>query len=479
MFKIIQNQYFSLFTAIGLLVLLTAQPACAAFTIEDEKKLGKEIYDKLEQNNLILHDTKLSAYIADVGNRILAGSDKAPFNYTFSVFNSTGINAFATPGGYIYINKGLISVVENEAQLAGVMAHEIAHANARHVASIIEKSQKLNIAMLAGLVAAALIGGGGEASAAIASFSLAGATQMSLKYQREHEEEADRLGITYLVAAGYYPAAMVEFLKIIKQYEFFSKTIPSYLGTHPGTDDRIFYLDTLLATQYRNTGGAHNIVGNFVRIKSLISRDADDLRKYHHELIQDLKNNPHNVDLLYALALAEDELGHPGEALVLLSRALASAPQDTDILKSIGLVSLKTGDTSHAITHLYKAAALSPDDEQIMRALARAYFTAGDYHKSLKYYLLLENKFPDDAQVLYQIAMCQGKLNRAGESHFYFGSYFKKENKKESALFHLRKALPYYPAGSHREVAISTAIRELTAGKPGKTQNPQAEKKNN
>ena len=111
-------------------------------------------------------------------------------------------------------------MVENEAQLAGVMAHEIAHANARHVASIIEKSQKLNIAMLAGLVAAALIGGGGEASAAIASFSLAGATQMSLKYQREHEEEADRLGITYLVAAGYYPAAMVEFLKIIKQYEF-------------------------------------------------------------------------------------------------------------------------------------------------------------------------------------------------------------------------------------------------------------------
>ena len=85
-----------------------------------------------------------------------------------------------------------------------------------------------------------------------------------------------------------------------------------------------------------------------------------------------------------------------------------------------------------------------------MRALARAYFTAGEYHKSLKYYLLLENTFPDDTQVLYQIAMCQGKLNRAGESHFYFGSYFKKE-KKGKCTFHLRKALPYYPAGSNRE----------------------------
>ena len=71
--------------------------------------------------------------------------------------------------------------------------------------------------------------------------------------------------------------------------------------------------------------------------------------------------------------------------------------------------------------------------------------------------------------------MCQGKLNRPDESHYYFGLYFKKENKKESALFHLRKALPYYPAGSSRAAAISAAISELTAGKPDK---PQADEKN-
>ena len=126
-----------------------------AFTIDDEKKLGKEIYDKLEKNNFLLHDKKLNAYINKIGNRLLAQSNKAPFNFTFSIFNSSAINAFATPGGYIYVNKGLITAVENEAQLAGVIAHEIAHANARHVASIIEKSQKLNIAMLAAIIAGA------------------------------------------------------------------------------------------------------------------------------------------------------------------------------------------------------------------------------------------------------------------------------------------------------------------------------------
>ena len=176
---------------------------------------------------------------------VLKQTQKAPFNFRFLIINSSAINAFATPGGYIYINKGLISVAENEGELAGVIAHEIGHANARHIASIIEKSQKLNIATLAAIIAGAFLGGGGEATAAIAAFSLAGNSSLTLKYMREHEEEADRLGIVYLVDAGYYPAAMVDFLKIMKQHEFLSKTMPSYLLTHPGTDDRIFYLDSL------------------------------------------------------------------------------------------------------------------------------------------------------------------------------------------------------------------------------------------
>ena len=181
MCKISQKQYFS-FALILFLILFGTQNAWSAFTIDDEKKLGKEIYDKLEKNNFLLQDKRLNTYITKIGNRLLAHSNKASFDFTFSIFNSSGINAFATPGGYIYVNKGLITAVENEAQLAGVIAHEIAHANSRHVASIMEKSQKLNIAMLAAIVAGAFLGGGGEATAAIAAFSMAGATSITLKF---------------------------------------------------------------------------------------------------------------------------------------------------------------------------------------------------------------------------------------------------------------------------------------------------------
>jgi len=172
---------------------------------------------------------------------------------------------------------------------------------------------------------------------------------MSLKYQREHEEEADRLGITYLVNAGYYPAAMVEFLKIIKQYEFLSKTFPTYLRTHPGTDDRIFYLDSLLQTQYRKTGGKGNIIGNFIRMQALITQNTADLNKHRRQLTQSLQKDPDNVDLLYALALTEDQLGHTNTALDHLTRALLIAPQDEDILISIGLIYMKKGDAEKAL----------------------------------------------------------------------------------------------------------------------------------
>ena len=470
MCKIIQKQSFS-FALILFLILFGVQNASAAFTLDDERKLGKEIYDKLEKNNFLLQDKKLNAYVSGIGNRILAQSNKVPFNFTFSIFNSTGINAFATPGGYIYINKGLISSVENEAQLAGVMAHEIAHANARHVASIIEKSQKLNIAMLAAIIAGAFLGGGGEATAAIAAFSVAGAQSMTLKYQREHEEEADRLGIGYLVKAGYYPGAMVDFLKIIKQYEFLSKTVPTYLRTHPGTDDRIFYLDSLLQTQYRTTRGSANIVGNFVRMQALIAQDTDDLNKHRKQLIESLQKDSRNVDLLYALALTEDQLGHTNSALENLNKALTLAPQDADILTHIGLIYLKTGDATRARTYLLAATKINPQGDDITLALGKAHFAAGDFKNALNCFLQLQDKkIVDDVDINYYIAMSYGRLNEQGESHYFFGLYFKKEQKKESALFHFRKALEFYSQGTPRAIAISDAIKELTVDKPKKTE---------
>ena len=457
--KIIQNQYIY-YILIFAIMLLQASVCFAEFTIEDEKKLGKEIHDNLAKNQLILENKRATEYIIKIGNLVLNGNKQVPFEFRFSLINSSAINAFATPGGYIYINKGLLNTVENEGELAAVIAHEISHGNSRHLASIIEKSQKLNIATLAAILAGALLGGGGEATAAITAFSVAGAASLSLKYSREHEEEADRMGIEYLTKAGYYPGAMVDFLRIMKKYEFLSKRMPSYLLTHPGTDERIFYLDNLLQTKYRQNG-LKNIVGNLRRIQALTYLDTDDLTTRYKKLEQSLVNDPDNVDLLYAIGMAEDKLGRTNEAVAHYQKALNISPQDEDVLTNMGLLYLKLGKAHAAESYLLRALNNNANNDEATLALGKAYDALGQYKSSLDCYLKLENKEIGDTDIRYYIAMAYGKLNNHGESHYYFGLYFKKIKKRDSALFHFREALKHFPQDSERANAINKEIAAL------------------
>jgi predicted Zn-dependent protease len=458
--KLVLNQYISLFLIL-IFLLLHAGICFAEFTIDDEKKIGKEFYENLAKHHLLLENKRLNEYITKIGNLVLEGNKQVPFNFRFSIINSSAINAFATPGGYIYVNKGLINAAENEGELAGVIAHEIGHANARHIASIVDKSKKINIATLAAVLAGVLLGGGGEATAAITAFSIAGAATLSLKYSREHEEEADRLGIEYLTGAGYYPAGSVDFLKIMKKYEFISKSLPSYLLTHPGTDERIFYLDSLILTKYRNNKGAKNIVGNLHRMQAFLSLDMENLNIRQKQLEESLAKDPRNVDFLYTLALVEDKLGQVNEALDHYQKALGLSPGDEDVLKSLGLIYLRIGNSDLAQIYLLRAETINPGNDEVTLALGKTYYALGKYGNALENYLKLENKKLDDLDIHYYIAMAYGKLNNKGESHYNFGLYFSKLNKKDSALFHFKEALNYFPAGSERTNLINQEIKKL------------------
>ncbi len=466
MFKIKQNQYIC-FTLMFFVALLWAKPCRAEFTIDDEKKLGKEFYQKLEESHLIYKNKSLCDYINRIGNRILAQTKKAPFDFNFYIVDSSAINAFATPGGYIYINKGLILAAKSEAELAGVIAHEVGHANARHIASLIEKSKKLNVAALTAVLASILLGGG-ETSGAIAAFSLAGSSSLTLKYMREHEEEADRLGIQYLVGAGYDPMSMIDFLKMMKQYEFLSKTMPSYLQTHPGTDNRIYYLDSLITSQKLHNG-AKNIIGNFKRIQSTIPLDATSLNYRYDQLSKYLLDNPDDTDTLYGLALIEDQLGQTDSAIQHYQKILNLSPHDADALQNIGVLFLKTGKPHLAVEHLARASKLYPQNDTILFNLGRAYFATGNFKKALECYLQIQDKKFDDADVNYFIAMTYGRLNNRGESHYYFGLHFNDAQKVNSALFHFKEALNYFPKSSARYESITQAIKELEEGKSKKT----------
>jgi len=447
-----------------LFLFNSAGLAYASFTIEDEKKLGKEFYEKLEKSHVLIEDQKVNTYINKLGQKILAQTQNAPFDFKFSVIKSSAINAFATPGGYVYVNSGLINLVDKESELAGILGHEIGHVNARHVADIIEKSQKLNIATLAAVLAGAFLGGGGDVTAAVMGFSLATATSLNLKYSREHEEDADRRGLTALINAGYDGTAMIDFLKKMRRYEFYSNSIPSYFLTHPGTDERIRYLDAVLQTTHVKKG-ADSIIGNLKRIQSILMLGEKNLEASLNYFQNELKKDTNDADALYGLAVTQDRLGQTSESLANFRRALNTLPDDEDILRDLGILYFKLGQTSYAIQYLRKAFSINQENSETLLYLGRSYESVGDYESALELYKKFDIKNNDDADIYYNLAMAYGKTNNQGASHYNFGIYFKKKKKIESATFHFKEALKYFPEQSERFHEIENEIKSLTPDK--------------
>ena len=449
--------------ALCLLLVLTLFPGAARadFTLDDEKKLGKEFYEKLEKANLLLENERARDFLNRMGRLLLDHADKAPFDFKFSIIRSSAINAFATPGGYIYVNQGLITMAEDEGQLASVIAHEIAHVNGRHIAENIARSQKINIATLAGILAGAFLGGGTDASAAIASFSLAAGATLSLKYSREQEEAADRMGIAYLVRSGYGGNDMLQFMRIMRRYEYYSNTIPSYFLTHPGTDERIRYIDALLQTTYLGKG-SRNIIGNLKRIQTIlllsgITSDALNLQQFQRLV----NENPANVDALYGLAVTQNKLGMTSDALATFQKALAIAPGDIDILRDQGIAFFKLGRYSDAEISLNQALRSNGTDPDSVLYLGKTYEVQGNMNGAIEQYKKLTRNGSTEPEILYSLAMAYGKANQAGESHYYFGFYFKKKEKTESALFHFKAASKLFSPDSDRFRVIAKEIEAL------------------
>ncbi len=451
-------------TCIVLLYLhASAGVSLASFTIQDEKKLGKEFYDKLNDKGVFVKDPKVKSYIEKMGRLLLSHSRQSFFDFTFSVIDSPGINAFATPGGYVYVYSGLIELTEDENQLAGVLAHEIAHIKARHIAQMIESSQKIGVATLAAILASAFLGG--DVTAAVVGFSSATAATLSLKYSREHEEEADRLGMLYLAETGYDGEGMLNFLKIMRQYEFYSNSVPSYFLTHPGTGDRISYLDGLLQTKYKERG-SKSILGKLERIKTILvigRKGPDSSIRYFQNA---LKKDPDNPDALYGLAVIQGKLGKTSESFDNFQKALSLSPDDADILRDLGISYFNLGKVADATDTLRRAYRVDREDADTILYLGRAYTTTGDYSAALELYKEFLKKNPDDIPVYHNLAMLYGKVNMQGESHYHFGIFFKKEHKIKSALFHFKAAQSLFPPGSEMAGKIKEEIDSIEKDSP-------------
>ena len=202
-------------------------------SLENEIALGRQLSRELEQSVVLVQDPTITEYVNRVGQNIVKNSDsKIPF--TIKVIDSDEINAMSLPGGFFYVNTGLIMAADEEAELAAVMAHEIAHVTARHAAEQQGRASFINILSLpASIFTGGIVGMAINQAAAIAI------PTMFFKFDRGAEEEADWLGLQYMYKAGYDPGASVSFFEKLQARESARKRMSSLFSTHPPTEKRV------------------------------------------------------------------------------------------------------------------------------------------------------------------------------------------------------------------------------------------------
>jgi predicted Zn-dependent protease len=205
------------------------------YSLEREIALGKQYAQEVERSSKLIDDPVVVEYVNRVGQNLVRNSDaKVPF--TIKVIDSDEVNAFALPGGFFYVNSGLILRAQEEAELAGVMAHEISHVTARHATKNETKGQIMQLASIPLI----LLGPGGWAGYGIYQGLNIAMPMTYLVFSRAAEKEADYLGVQYMYKAGYDPNAYVTFFERIQADEKRRPgTIPKVFSTHPPTPDRI------------------------------------------------------------------------------------------------------------------------------------------------------------------------------------------------------------------------------------------------
>ena len=236
------------------LLLLLAVPAALAeglpdlgeaaqgsFSALEERRLGEEIMRQVRADRQYYDEPEASDYVQSLGERLAAKSSDSRGSFTFFLMQDRQINAFALPGGFIGVNTGLLLAAQSESEVASVVAHEIAHVTQRHIARILDQQKNSTVLSLAALAVAVLAArSSSDISGAAVALGQAGAIQNLLNFTRDHEREADRIGLQILEGAAYDPRAMATFFERLQRAtRVYEGGAPSYLRTHPMTHERI------------------------------------------------------------------------------------------------------------------------------------------------------------------------------------------------------------------------------------------------
>lgn len=440
------NRFFYLCILIFTSIFL-ASPVSAMMSVEEEREMRDKLLRMVESQVPLIKDPEIVGYVSGVGQKVLDQVDGKFFDYEFFVIQDDGLNAFAMPGGLVFVHTGLLEVIDTENELLCVLAHETGHVQGRHIARRMERMQRINIATAA-IAIAGLFLGQGQAGSAV--FATSGALNISiaLKYSREDEEEADRRACQWVCKAGYDPRGLVTVLKKMQKYRWLgTSAIPSYLSTHPVDSERITYLEDLWnINRCVEKSPEDQFRLRKIQVKTrVLTHDPMVTIKYYK---QELSATPDDIFLLYGLAQSFLAAREYDEALKAFDNLVSSAPERPEFKIDQGKAYFAAGKYQKAISIIGPYSKRHPGDSTARFFLARSYLEQGKPAEALPILKTLKQSWPDPASIYLQLGRCFAALGKQGEAHYYFYLHYKAIGNQRSAQYHKNKAMELLPPDS-------------------------------
>jgi predicted Zn-dependent protease len=399
-------------------------PADAILSKSDEAQIGRAIMASIRASGQLVEDPLINEYVNEIGHRLAAYANDGEHKFTFFVVNDSSINAFALPGGFIGVHTGLLEATRSEDELAGVLAHEIAHVTQRHIARAVHANQRqslLSTAIMLGAIVAGAAGAGGDVMQGAIAVAQGSQAQAQINFTRSNENEADRIGISALADAGFDPQGMASFFEVISRtYGSGEYKIPEFLQTHPVTSDRIAEArgrareyPAVRTTDTKNYGIA--------RARLLVAKQStpEDAVKYferqNYELMSDADR--------YGLAVAYTRNGEHLKANRIYEELLNREPEVIAYHIGLGQSQLALEQIDEARQTFEKARELFPRNTPLIISYAEVLLQLGDAQYAHEILLDLLNNTPPTPDQVRLIARAADEAGEAAEANYYMAEY--------------------------------------------------------
>ncbi len=448
-------------------------------SLNKEQALGDSLIRQLKGQAPLLEDPLINGYIKTIGFKIVAQNKEAiNRQFDFYVISAPSINAFAMPGGYIFMHSGLILKAATEDEMAGVLAHEIAHVTQRHIARRFERASQLSFPSLLGMLAALVIAQG-NAEAGIAGITAisAGSQQLIINHTRSNEAEADRVGIQTLTDAGFDANGMSGFFeKLLQQYRHFPKP-PEFLLTHPLSERRLAEAKTRTLNLPRPNYRPQDtfwIIQERVRAIEITNPLLISDSEYQRRL--DLATGAKKDAILHGYALWLSKTEDVLRAVKVAESLIKKYPKSIHHRVLLGEVYIANGDYQKAIATIQKFLLHTPLNYPLTMTLAEAQQLAGNHKQSLDLLLPIAWQHPDEPLLFRRLAFVQRANGMKDESSESQGQYLYAIGDLSGALFQFQQAIngrsddPYFNTRVRARIA---AIQDELAEIRGVRKKPQ------